>query len=680
MDPQHLNADELSYELKIRRINEEDPNAFERLCRLLQAEERGEVKNPSDEQRLTRQTVNREIQECDLKTAEITKYIEYAVQQADDELTKKGQSRILHLVGRAARLQAFAPGHAAVGRLVARIEELDQHVSLARDSLGSGEQGAAALYEMPEELGEDIGVQPPSTGAIPKTARTSNHQLNPSAPDYVSSNVLPPIVGRSSIASSHKGSHHERMQSLPTRSMDSLSNIFNETQINPPYLAPSVRHFFDDPAVMEAQTRDASRNSQQLRNHLTQHTSQRQRETYLAQTAHNQRPVQYRPTEQFYHQQAPQQQQGRRNQTYDLNYRQPQQPRLYEQRREREQEVEINTNHLDSRSTFSRQDAAGLAGGHRIRQWSLRFSGATSDIDVEDFIFRVERQAQLNGVSHAALAIGLGDLLTERAATWYWTYQRAGECGDWFELKRALLQRYAPRKDTDNEIRAKIEGRKQRLGESFGDFCQDVEAIAVRLVQRMNEEELVEVLRRNMQMALRKALCYTPTRSIGELIRCCNDFEKLCNEEEKLNQIRQRRDPRIHELADYTVEQQGYYDQPRIHHTQPQEIRTYNEPQFRDEAIEAMSSDELKVCWNCKDIGHLFTQCEKPRVGVFCWSCGTSGVAKPQCTRCMGNVRRDEGVTGAPRPSQAPVQILRRLMSQPPPPINPFSKASFQQK
>lgn len=53
----------------------------------------------------------------------------------------------------------------------------------------------------------------------------------------------------------------------------------------------------------------------------------------------------------------------------------------------------------DQRSTFRHQENLGLAGGHLIHKWTLRFSGAPDGIGIEDFLFRVERQARLHGVS-----------------------------------------------------------------------------------------------------------------------------------------------------------------------------------------------------------------------------------------------------------------------------------------
>lgn len=296
------------------------------------------------------------------------------------------------------------------------------------------------------------------------------------------------------------------------------------------------------------------------------------------------------------------------------------------------------------------QNQQVLSGGHRIRQWNLRFSGSPTGLGIDDFLFRVERQAQLDGVSNTALALGIGDLLTDRAAQWFWTYQRKNERLTWVDLRDAFIRRYASQRDTDYEIRAKIETRKQRVGEHFGDFCQDIEALAVRLTRRMPEDELIEVLRRNMNMRLRKALWQSRSDTVEELINDCEEYERLCEEEDRQHQLLQRRSMRVSELEE---------PQP-IHYHSNQNHQQDSDPEF---PVEALDTTHM-ICWNCKDIGHVFTQCRQPRQSIFCFSCGSGGVLRNQCTnvRCLGNAKKDAPITGLTRSN--PTAILNSQNQQ----------------
>lgn len=329
------------------------------------------------------------------------------------------------------------------------------------------------------------------------------------------------------------------------------------------------------------------------------------------------------------------------------------------------------------RMQSANQSGQGVQGGFRIAKWPLRFSGVASELTIDEFLFRIERLARLDGVSPAALAIGVGVLLTDRAAQWYWTYQRKDEGASWEELKAAFVRRYRPQRENDHDIRAKIEARKQRSGEHFGDFCQDIEALAVRLLRRMPEDEIVETLRRNMTMPLRKALWRTPTASIDELMQVCDEFESLCEEEDRQTRAAQRRQGRVSEIE--AVDAEDEWAQSRAAEVEV----AHGGERYVDAMQQGMSRSDRVICWNCKDIGHLFSQCQKPLLGRFCFSCGMSNVLKAECPKCAGNARRDVRMAAARSMPHAQPQILKRTPSaEPTQPLqvaavgNPFSAAS----
>lgn len=277
----------------------------------------------------------------------------------------------------------------------------------------------------------------------------------------------------------------------------------------------------------------------------------------------------------------------------------------------------------DGRHSMRAPDNAGLVGGHRIYQWGMSFDGGANGLDASDFIFRVEQQARLYGVSPQALVLGFGNLLRDRAAQWYWTSQRQFGYVNWEDLKAAFIRRYSPHRDTDHDIRSKIESRKQQVGESFNDFCQDLEALAVRLVWRMSENELIEVLRRNMTMSLRKALWRERVYTVDELLICCNEYERLCLEEDRVE--KRQRGMRVNEVSydamygyDVHATYQGQGGDP------VEQVEAIGGPGNRSDNI---------ICWNCKDIGHSFAQCRVPQKTIFCFTCGMSGVLKAQCPK-----------------------------------------------
>lgn len=575
MDPNCLRADELNFELALRNIAINGPDRLQQLQFVLNAEALGQCESPLDTHRITRQTVTQEVRECDTKLAEISADYEEALGAANDPLLESIQSRLIHLAGRAKRLRAYAPDHAAVKRIAGRIDELVDTSKAGRLSLGAGE----SMHE-PDMIAEGFGDMDQGAVGGVRQRTPKNKQ------------TTPPSVQHASVPSSNIRHNMPGVEDRFSLGLGEMPSAYEDLRNVPHHRLPSFNQF----GLVEPAVANPTRVRQPV-----------------------QRPV----------------------------------PPVYNQRVE----------------------AQGVQGGFRIAKWPLRFSGVTNELTIDEFLFRAERLARLDGVSPAALAIGVGVLLTDRAAQWYWTYQRKDEGASWEELKAALVRRYRPQRENDHDIRAKIEARKQRSGEHFGDFCQDVEALAVRLLRRMPEDEIVETLRRNMTMPLRKALWRTPTASIDMLMQVCDEFESLCEEEDRQTRAIQRRQGRVSEIEAGDIEDE--WAQSR-----DVEVEVGGE-RYVDALQQGMSRGDTAICWNCKDIGHLFSQCKKPLLGRFCFSCGMSNVIKAECPKCAGNGRRDVRMVAARSMSQAQPQILKRPTSAgaiPPQQVaavgNPFSIAN----
>lgn len=485
IDPSHLNEDELQYELQLREIKIDSPARLTRLKARLEEEVNGVYEFPTDNDRIQGHSVGQEVKDCDRKLSEIEFAVSEATRQADEEMIERAQSRLVHITGRIIRLQSYAPEHAAVARLIKRSKIAGQNIRQTRDSIGVGEEGFIGFDE--DDLVQGPPRRPTTTypqglGAIPKVrvgdaSRTfppkSSAQLRPTL--TLSSEPSKGRTGKSprapatdidsprftQAASNNALTKPHFSASLLGSMADLLQPEINPLQQN---LAPSVRQLFDDPAIIRTQ------------------------------------PKVYEPTLR----QPPPRQIGS---VVSIN-----RPSVAHGGSSSAMEYPVSGNRergvAPSKSSMpiGRQDRFACAGGHRIHQWSLRFDGGSNGLDAEDFVFRIERQAQLYGVANETLAIGIGELFEGRAAKWYWTFQRQHARATWDQIKEEFVRRHASHRNTDFEIRARIEARKQKPAKRFYQFCQDIEALAVRLTRQMEEDELVEVLRRNMAMNLRKAL------------------------------------------------------------------------------------------------------------------------------------------------------------------------------
>lgn len=594
MDPRHLKNDELEYEFGIRGIPADLPNRMDVLLERLNGELTKTSEVPRDSQRLSRVSFSQELRHIEGKCGEIGDAIIEVTRDADDSAALAVHSRLLHMFGRVDRLRAHKPEHISVGRLMERVQFLMNDLSVTRESFGAAGE---TIDDTDDARNTDIvenNTNQRHTGTIPRTTAMNT----PS-----NTQTLVPSRGATSVTSVRPPGAFAAEQRYS--SLEELLSASRNIQRTP--AEANLCDQFGDPAVI-----DARRNIR---------SSARRIENQMFQVADYDEPP---PSS---HRPASQQHSGQRS---------------------------VSQQHDVRRSAAQQQDGRravandNLCGAFRISKWSLRFSGAPNSLRVEDFLFRLERQARLHGVHEDALVIGIGDLLVDRAADWYWTFQKKFDDASWEDLKSAFVRRYSPRHESDHNIRVKIENRKQRMGETFGDFCQDVETLSTRLVNRMSEEELVETLRRNMHMELRKALWRQQMDTVDDLLEACNDYEELCEDEERQMRYASRRSARVSEMA---VEDQ--FGQDDCHH----EVAEANVNALRL----GPDRNELSICWNCRDIGHIFSECKQPRTRKFCFGCGQNGLLKAECPKCAGNGRKDVQNSGASRPSGAtPMpQLLR---------------------
>lgn len=715
MDLRYLKDDEIEYEFELRGINKTDKNAMTRLINTLASEAAGDSEQPNI--RNTRQSVTVEIKNCETVVRHLSKDIEQALREADDEQLVAVQSRIFHLEGRSKRLKAVAPDHNGIDRLLSKVSDLRSHMTAGRNSFGSGEQRSILNNEdMMEVLSDAIQIRDDAArGAIPKRNHDIQNNTNTDRPIRNESQrpdrTNPPWVGsldnliyenngnlnqqaslsRQSIANAREEvagaidhspppvytqtNRKERpLDSCTTPSVNSYASQLPQSRDQRPGLR---QQRFDGPNVRRNQSnRNPSDDSAAFRDRQWQPAYTREAEQH-----HWRNPA-------FVNQNVFRNPASQQREPPQGNFRTDSQPRNHEF-----SEQPVRRENDIRRPAYARpEEYDEFAGGHRIRQWPMRFSGSSTGLEITDFLFRVERQAQLNGVATAALAIGIGDLLTDRAAQWFWTYQRKGMGLRWDQLREAFVRRFSQMDDSDHDIHSKMENRKQRQGESFADFCQDMEALAVRLTRRMREQELVDMLRRNMKMSLRKALWRQRIYSVDSLWRDCDEYERLMEEEENgnrminrrgarnhddLNQHEYHRRPRVSELDDYdqqephqrTLRTNEVDDFNHYEHNYVAQYSPFPEQQeICNNQVEALYAetnrdDRVITCWNCRAQGHTYVECDLPPQAIFCYSCGLRGVIRPQCTnvKCPKNLQKGVSTAGRTRPQQPPPHLLRRM-------------------
>lgn len=291
---------------------------------------------------------------------------------------------------------------------------------------------------------------------------------------------------------------------------------------------------------------------------------------------------------------------------------------------------------------------------YKIKQrWNLSFDG-TENSNVHDFIFRLEQMARDDEFPESGLMRVLHMFLTKKAEDWYWIFKMDQPNASWKQLKTSMMS-YFSSFDSEEEIREQILRRHQTSKESFSDYALSVQKLNARLQQRLSEKEILYRLSQNMLPALKNVTLAATgfIKTVEELRVLCQRYERMWDQTgydpRRFNEtpIRRRQINDIsYDLQNLSLKNQRYDEQQeqRNRYQHSDQINSVD-ISYEPETIEAIQRPnntynrinerrDLLVCWNCKDIGHPYQECEQEFLTVFCFGCGTSNVRKPNCPNC----------------------------------------------
>lgn len=258
-----------------------------------------------------------------------------------------------------------------------------------------------------------------------------------------------------------------------------------------------------------------------------------------------------------------------------------------------------------------------------IRNWRVKFSGRFDDIDVDEFIYRINilTTNTLNG-NFELLCCHAYSIFEGKALDWFWKYHQRNDKVDWTSLTNSLRRQYKS-VYSDFDIRDDIRRRFQKQNESFDEFLDSIMAIANKLRTPMSERELCETVLRNLKAEIRHELLHVDISQISQLRYEVHKHEKFVSEIRNNNSYKVISNVR-RQISEIDFKPKDFDETPIT------------------ENNDICAIHRNLICWNCDNSGHSYKDCVKERK-IFCYGCGAKDAYKPNCPKCkhQGNLKWD---------------------------------------
>lgn len=256
-----------------------------------------------------------------------------------------------------------------------------------------------------------------------------------------------------------------------------------------------------------------------------------------------------------------------------------------------------------------------------VDRWNVKYDGKCS---LSDFLIRIEELRLSRGVTKDQLMQSVPELLKDDALLWY----RTRRFMDWDDFVTQLRHAFEPY-DYENSLWDEIRRRTQGSQERVISFIVAMENMFRRLPTLPSESMRLQILRRNLLPYLQSRLSLQSVTTVDELLRMCRSIEetesRLQNFAPPPTNYRSLLEP---DLA---------YRKPvsRVSAVERDEksLSDLSENIPEVNAVQSEKSSRDVCCWNCREVGHRFSGCSKPR-RKFCFRCGADNVISRDCRKC----------------------------------------------
>lgn len=306
---------------------------------------------------------------------------------------------------------------------------------------------------------------------------------------------------------------------------------------------------------------------------------------------------------------------------------------------------------------FDREDEVRQPNRYRrfipVHQWRIEFSGDGRGSHLYDFLFQLSIHQRSEQVSNREMLDSVFHLLSGRAKLWF-----QSNCDEFENLEAfvaAIKEEFLP-SNYDYVLLNDISNRAQKFNESFGEYITHMQALFKCLSVPLEEDYKLYLVQKNLSPRYALSIAPLDIRTISQLTEICRRIDMRCSKQsiplpfQLDQQAFQRPSQRRYDNRQIGALDGGFDDpdgdveinairritnQRQPEHVQVDEIA--NERRLDAAGVQNRVIRPPAECWNCRRPGHVFSNCPRPRNGVFCYRCGLNETTTVNCRRCMGN-------------------------------------------
>lgn len=268
-----------------------------------------------------------------------------------------------------------------------------------------------------------------------------------------------------------------------------------------------------------------------------------------------------------------------------------------------------------------------------INKWNIKFTGNPNENvgKLTVFLREVELRQRMYGISDAELHANFIVLLDGAAKMWYLSH--CNEFGSWSELREAIQDKYIGKRE--HSFYMAIMNRRQGFKESIGEYFADM-MLKMSAVPDLTSQRQISILINGLLPQFRQRVTGFQWHSTTQLEDFLSNIEADLLAHSIDDSRRFSRFPRKEGVSVISEEREDECLSPTdgvkevCEFTRRTDV-TQNKKAKVPEKVASISDDNKTApqaenmrgrCFKCGESGHLFRQCTKQRVRVFCYNCG----------------------------------------------------------